>query len=192
MGRNVDEIVVGSNGAIYKGAIGSPIPGSILDPLDPDAWIDLGYASEDGVTWTVGKSKTPVRAWQSFWDLRRVVESMEATATFSLLQWNGDTVKLAWGGGDIVEPEPGAFRYVPPPPQDTDEGMLAIEWSDGAKDYRLILPKGDVSDTVETNITRTDAGMLPITFSLLGSDNADPFYFDTNDPAFAGAVGSGS
>lgn len=192
MGRSVEEIVVGANGAIYNARPGSPLPGSINQPLDPAHWIDLGYASEDGVTWTDGKSTTPIRAWQSFYDLRRMVESREGTATFSLLQWNGDTVRLAYGGGDIVEPEPGAYRYVPPPPEELGESMLAIEWQDGAKDYRLVLPRGNVSDNVETNIVRTEAGMLPITFAILGSDTGDPWYFDTNDPAFAGYAGSGS
>lgn len=191
MGRNVEEIVVGANGSIYSALPGSPLPGSILEPLDTEAgWVDLGYASEDGVTWTDGKSMTPIRAWQSFYDLRRIVESREGTASFALMQWNPDTVKLAYGGGDFTEPAAGAYRYHPPAPSDLGETMLAIEWQDGDKDYRLVLPRGNVSDNVETNIVRTEAGMLPITYALLGSDDSDPWYFDTNDPAFAGSAGS--
>lgn len=192
MGKNASELVVGSNGSIFSAPLNSPLPDSIHDPLDPASWIDLGYVTEDGVTWNDGKSVNQVRAWQSFYDLRRVIESREGTATFSLMQWNGDTVKLAYGGGDVVEVDDGAYRFVPPAPGDLGETMLAIEWEDGDKDYRLILPAGMVSEGVETNITRTEAGVLPITFSILGRDGSDPWYFDTNDPAFAAAAGSGS
>lgn len=192
MGKNAGEIVIGSNGSIFSALPGSPIPASINDPFDPASWIDLGYASEDGVTWADGKSLFDVNVWQSFYPARKGVESREGTATFTLMQWNGDTVKLAYGGGDVVEVDDGAYRYVPPDPSEVGEKMLGIEWEDGDKDYRLVLPRGMVSDGVETNIVRTAAGMLPITFSVLGTDGSDPWFFDTNDPAFAAAAGSGS
>lgn len=192
MGKNAGELVVGANGSIFTAPPGSPVPASINDPLDVDAWFDTGYATEDGVTFTDGKNTTNIMAWQSFYALRTIIESREATAVFSLMQWNGENVKLAYGGGDVVEPEPGAFRYVPPAPSEVDERMLAVEWEDGDKDYRLILPKGMVSEGVETNIVRTAAGVLPITFAVLGQDGQDPWFFDTNDPAFAAVAGSGS
>ena len=193
MSRDVSEIVVGANGSIYVAPVGSPLPASIDDPLDDSAWVDLGYASEDGVTWTDGRSLFEVMVWQSFYAARRGVESREGSAAFQLMQWNGENVKLAWGGGDITADAEGAYRYTPPSPEDLDERALCVEWSDGSKDYRLVLPRGNVSENVETNLVRTEAAALPITFSLLGSDGADPWFFQTNDPAFADAVaGSGS
>ena len=191
MSKNRGEIVVGANGSIWSAPIGTALPARISEPFG-DGWVDLGYASEDGVTWTDGKSVNAIRAWQSFYDLRRVVESREGTASFSLMQWNGGNVIFAYGGGDIVEDAPGEFRYVPPAPEDTGETMLGIEWEDGSKDYRLVLPAGTVSDNVETNVTRTDAALLPITFALLGEEGRDPWFFQTNDPAFAPVAGSGS
>lgn len=192
MGKNADEIVVGANGSIWTAPLGSPLPASIADPFG-DAWTDLGYASEDGVTWTDSKSLNSIRVWQEFYDARRVIESREGTLAFSLMQWNGDTVSIAFGGGDVTEDEPGMYRYTPPAPELIDERMLGVEWEDGDKDYRLVYPKGMTTDDVETNIVRTDAGMLPITFGLLGNNGADPWFFQTNDPAFASAVaGSGS
>lgn len=186
--KNVDEIVVGSNGSIFTAPTGTAIPASIAVALG-EAWVDAGYVTEDGVTFTDGKSLESIRAWQSLYDLRKVVSSKEATAAFSLMQWSGDNVKRAFGGGDIAEivADSGNFRYTPPAPESIDEFMLAIEWVDGDKDYRLIFPKGMVSENVEVNITRTAAGLLPITFSILGEDGEDPWILDTNDPAFAAA-----
>lgn len=182
--KDAGELVVGSNGSIYTAPLGSALPDSIDDPLS-EAWPDLGYASEEGVTWVDGKTMEPIRAWQSFYDLRRLVASKEGSLAFQLMQWNRDTVELAFGGGTVTEPAPGAYLYTPPEPQDVDERMMAVEWEDGDSDFRLIFPKGIVSENVETNIVRTAAALLPITFALLGQDGVPPFILQTNHPAFA-------
>lgn len=189
MTKDADEIVVGANGSVYIGAVDAVIPASIATPLGTD-WTDLGYVTEDGVSWTDGKTLQSIRAWQSFYDLRRIVESKEGSLAFSLMQWSGANVKLAFGGGAIAQPSAGVFRYTPPDPANIDERAMIVEWSDGAKDYRLAFPKGMVSENVETNLQRTSASLLPITFTLLGQDGVQPFILDTNDPAFADAVGS--
>lgn len=191
MTKNADEIVVGANGSIFTAEPGATIPASIAVPLGGQ-WTELGYVTEDGVTWTDGKSLNSIRAWQSFYDLRRIVESREGMLAFSLMQWDGTTVPLAFGGGEITEigAASGNFRYLPPSPEDVDEKAMAVEWSDGDKDYRLTFPKGMVTENVETNIVRTGAALLPITFALLGEEGVEPFILDTNDPAFASGVGS--
>lgn len=189
--KEADEIVVGANGSIYVGAVDAAIPASIDAPLASADWTDLGYVTEDGVAWMDGKTMQSIRAWQSFYDLRRIVESKEGSLTFSLMQWSGVNVKLAFGGGTIDDSAgAGLYKYVPPDPATIDERAMAVEWSDGAKDYRLVFPKGIVSENVETNLQRTSASLLPITFSLLGQDAVNPFELYTNDPAFADAVGS--
>jgi hypothetical protein len=187
--KTADEIVVGANGSLYVGPVGSAVPASISVPLGVD-WTELGYTTEEGVTWVDGKTMQSIRAWQSFYDLRRIVESKEGSLAFQLLQWNGDNVRLAFGGGTVSEPSPGEYRYTPPAPEFIDERALAAEWQDGDKNYRLIFPKGNVSENIETNIVRSGGALLPITFSLLGEDGVDPFIFDTDDPAFANALGS--
>lgn len=187
--KTADEIVVGANGSIYVAPVGSTIPASIGTALGA-AWTELGYATEDGVTWIDGKTLEPINAWQSFYALRRIVTEKEGSIAFQLLQWNGDNVRLAYGGGTVTQPVPGDYRYVPPDPADIDERAMAVEWQDGTKNYRLTFPKGMVTENVETNIVRTGGAILPITFSLLGEAGVEPFILDTDDPAFANALGS--
>lgn len=189
MTKDAEEIVVGASGSIYVAPVGSDIPASIEEAFD-ESWTELGYATEDGAKWVDGKTTNEIRAWQSFYALRRMIATREGSLAFQLMQWNGVTVPLAFGGGTITSPTAGAYRYTPPPAETLDERMLGVEWSDGDDDYRLIFPRGNVSENVETNIVRTEAALLPITFALLGQEGVDPFIFDTNDAAFADAVGS--
>lgn len=191
MTKDADEIVVGANGTIYAAPVGSTLPGNIGTPLGP-AWADLGYVTEDGVAWVDGKTVESIRAWQSFYDLRRIITAREGSLAFGLMQWSGQNVTLALGGGEITSPAADEYRYEPPAPEFIDERALAVEWQDGAYNFRLTCLKGMVSDNVETNIVRTGAAILPITFSFLGQEGQPPFVLDTDHPGFADLVGSGS
>lgn len=183
------EIIVGANGSVYNAPLGSDLPSGIDVPLD-EAWVDLGYVSEDGVTWTDGKSVEEINAWQSLFPVRRLITAKTGSLAYALMQWNGDTVRLAYGGGDITETSEGNYQFTPPDASALDESMQAVEWQDGEYDFRLIFPRGMVTDDVETNIVRNNAALLPITFGLLDAANQPPYILQTNHPAFASAVGS--
>lgn len=184
--KNVDEIVVGANGSIWTAPIGTAAPAD--ETAAPGAgWVDLGYATEDGVTVTDAKTLEAIPVWQLFYAARRIVTERDLTLGFGLRQWGHEKVKLAFGGGEVTEPAPGHFKYTPPSPEELDERSFMIDWIDGTKKYRLVVARGIVSENVETNITRGAAADLPITVSLIGDDAGDPWYLLTNDPAFDAA-----
>jgi hypothetical protein len=164
--------------------VGSTEPASISVALDA-AFTELGYANEDGVKFTDGKTLQPIRVWQEFYEVRNIVTEREARVAFSLVQWNPDTVTLAFGGGTVTEDVADTeFKYEPPDPEDVDERAAAVEWVDGTRNYRLIVPKCQVVENVETDLVRTGASLLPITLGVLGVSGAKPWYLQTDDPAF--------
>lgn len=188
-GKDTNEIVVGANGSILVAPVGTTGPTGINDPLD-SAFIDLGYVSEDGVTFLDGKTTEPIPVWQLFYPARYIVTEKEASAAFALRQWGDDQVVFAFGGGSVTIDNPGEYRYTPPDPGIIDERAMAIEWVDGTKNYRLIIPRGFVTENVETNLIRTAASDLPITFGVIGEAGVAPWYFQTDDPAFQPPLGS--
>ena len=188
MTKNVDEIVVGANGSLWVAPVGTAAPAD--ETAAPGVgWVDLGYASEDGVTVTDSKTLESIPVWQLFYPARRIVTERDLALSFVLRQWNGENVKLAFGGGEVTEPVPasGSYKYTPPDPEAIDERALMIDWADGTKHYRLVLTRGMVTENVETNLVRTAAADLPITFGLIGDDTGEPWYLLTDDPAFAPA-----
>jgi hypothetical protein len=181
---SADEIVVGANGKVWVAETTDPMPTDSDTALNV-AWVDLGYVSEDGVTFTDSKEVESIGGWQSFYPIRRVVTSRDAMVSFVLRQWNEDSVALAFGGGAVTDNGGGEYEYNPPSPEDIDNRALVIEWTDGTKDYRLLFPSGMVTEAVETNIVRTSAADLPITFAATPASGADAYILFTNDPAFA-------
>jgi hypothetical protein len=123
-------------------------------------------------------------AWQEFYPARKLISAREGMVSFNLLQWNRYTVQLAFGGGTVTEGTSGEYTYSPPSPETIDYRSVVIEWQDGAKDYRLVIPKAMVTENVETNLVRTEAAVLPITLSIVGVSGNDPWYLLTDDPSF--------
>ena len=177
---NADSIVVAGNGTVYVAPVGSTQP-TTPTASPAAAWLDLGYVSEDGVTFTESKDIEDVLAWQSFYPVRKIVTGKEASLAFVLREWDERSIALAFGGGTVTQPSAGVWRYEPPAPGTLDLRAMMIDWQDGTKNYRLIIPRGLVVEAVETNLTRTGAADLPITFAAIPASTTDDAYILLTD-----------
>jgi hypothetical protein len=183
MPKNVAEIMVGANGVVRVAPTTEAIPTSVDDAYSA-GWVDLGYCDENGVKFEDQKKIDSILVWQSLYPGRRVVSSRDFAVTFALRQFAGEQVKFAFGGG-IITASGDDYKYVPPDPEDLDERRLSVEWFDGTKTYRLMVPAGMVSDNVATNLVRAKASDLPIVFSVMAQDGIEPWYILTDDAGFA-------
>lgn len=183
MAANASEVVVGSGGKVFIAPVGTAEPNTPVEALNA-AYKDLGYISEDGITASFGVTVEDIAAFQSLLPIRRVVTGRTADLSFVCRQWNADTFALALGGGSFDE-SGGNYLFFPP---ENDaalaEHAVVIEWNDGSKNYRLIVRRAVVVESVETTIVRNAAADLPITLSVLGSDSTDAWYLLTDDDAF--------
>lgn len=185
MSNNADEIVVAADGQISVAPFGTVLPTDVSTSLDA-AFIELGYVDSSGVTFTATPSVTDVTSWQSATPTRRLVTARALTAAFQLQQFNLETFSLAFGGGEWAETG-GTWRY--DPPADTDalsDYSLVIDAEDGDRNMRWVVMRGNVTEAVTTNLTRTAAALLPVTFTALAPSNADrAWYFLTDSVEFA-------
>ena len=182
---NSDAIVVAATGDVYVGAVGAVAPTDPSTVPDPGAWTLLGAIPEAGATFSDSKTLEPIPVWQLFYPARRVATEKEATVAFALREWNNATIPFAFGGGSITTPSAGIYRYAPPAPGLIDERAMIVKWVDGDKDYLLIIPVGMVTEAVESQLVKSAAADLPITFGVNGQEVGDPWYLLTNDPAWA-------
>lgn len=184
---NNDAIVVAATGDVYIAAVGAVAPTSPSATPDPLVWSHTGAINDEGATFADSKTLEPIAIWQSFYPARRVVTEKDASVAFAMREWNAVTIPFAYGGGAITEPTAGVYRYTPPAPETIDERAMLVKWIDGTKHYMLILPRGMVTEAIETALAKAAASDLPITFSINGQDDVDPWYLLTDDPAFAPA-----
>src|SRR5689334_19562062 len=107
-GKTTEEIVVGANGSIMLAPTTADLPVDVNAEW-PDGWVDLGYASEDGVKFTDAKTLEEIRVWQLFYVARRIITAKDLLLSFVLRQFNGQNFEFATGGGTVVQDDTDAW-----------------------------------------------------------------------------------
>jgi hypothetical protein len=189
-GNNAREIRVAGQGRILVAPLATPPPADTAAPW-ADAWKDLGYTTVDGVKIAKKDKIDPIDTWQSVSAARFVYSDRDLTLKFQLLQLNEDTLPFFFGGGSIKPngTAAGNFRYELAAEPVFDERMLGVEFADGTDvRYRVIVARGQVTETEELALVRTAPIKLGVTFTALAVDAAAPLItLLMKDPAYAGA-----
>ena len=181
MALDSSQITVGTAN-VYVAPVGTTAPVDVTAAWGA-GWIQLGYTTEDGVTFTDSKEVNEIMAHQSFYAIDRRITSRSASVSTVLLQWSDDSFKLAFGGGTVTTVSAGLFKYTPPAPETIDYRALGIEVKDGAVTSRFVMAKGMVTDNVEMQFTRNDTAKLPIAFGLVTTGSGDPWSWISDDAA---------
>lgn len=193
--NDASEIVVGANGRVLVADADAVVawPDDVItgsgDDIDA-AFVEVGFVSEDGVTFTDGKDINDIPAWQAFYPVRKIVTGKSSRVEFVMKQWNAETASLAFGGG-AIDTTGGVSVYTPPAPGELDSRAMIVEWVDGEDVYRLVLPRGIVTGEVSSKVTRTESADLPIAFEVTpegtpadGDLGTQPWYLVTNAAGF--------
>lgn len=170
MAVDANEVVVGANGGVFVAPAGTAVPTTPTAALNA-AFVEVGYVSEEGVTFTGGVEQEDILAWQSFYPIRKLITARSAGVEFIMKQWNESTIALAFGGGSI-DRNGTVTTYTPPTPSEFDARALVLEWEDGTNNYRLVIPRGQVSGEVSTQLVRNSAADLPVSFEA--TPDSDP------------------
>lgn len=181
MTTNPDAILVGADSHVYVAPVGTSAgtdPSTALSAT----WKEVGYTARDGIDVTPSEDTTDVEAAQDMYAPRIITTGRALEIAFTMLEWNSNTLPLAFGGGAIVTTT-GVSRYDPPQAQATDLRALALEWGDGTKKYRFVVVRARVTTQGSFNVGPTAAAVLPITLRALGAGSTLPFYLLSNDPA---------
>lgn len=185
--QDATELVVASHGDVYVAPVGTALPTTTTGAVNA-AFTKLGLISEDGAALSVSPEIQEYGAWQRRQPVRRELIRQAVSVTFTLLQWNADTVQFAFGGGAIVDVGGNAYRYDFPDGDDPlDERAMIIDWQDGpTSKYRAVWARGNVMEAVQTNLQRSSPAMLPITFGVLAPDtgSGSPGSLYVDDAAF--------
>lgn len=186
MGKDASKVRVALTGSVYVGDETSTLPASISDPVDA-TFDDLGYTTEDGVTFTFGKEVENIMGWQSSDPLRILVTEEPKNVAFTLRQIDKATF-LQTFGGTITEPDvttkPGEFEWHPPAPGSAPVKTIIVEFDDDGIQYRWIFRRGQDQAEKEVTLMRTDAVNLPAEYAVLAA-NPDWGFVQTNDPALS-------
>jgi hypothetical protein len=178
-GLEAANVVVAGTGHVWVAPDGTTLPAD-LDPLD-DPWTDIGYISEDGVTFTISRDQTDIAAWQSLEPVRVLITSEPKVIGFELMEFDEDTLVLAFRGGTVVAGPPA--KYTPPDAGASDVRAMVVDGIDGAYTFRFVFPRVSLQGDVEWNLNRSDAVRFPLEFQVLASTTS--WYIMSDHPGLS-------
>lgn len=185
--NNANDLIVGGTGQAYVAPENTSVSAVTSVGAALAGFVGLGYHSEDGVSLTVTPNVQEFPVWQSRQPARRENLAQEILTSFSLAQWDEDTVPLAFGGGVITYPAAGTARYDFPSDDDSlDTRVLVVDVVDGDNTFRFVWKRGNATEAVTAAFNRSNLALLPIGFKALApTTGGSPGYFLTNSAAFA-------
>lgn len=177
MARAVEEVRVAAGGGdVWFAPVGTRLPRTVTERLDA-AFVNGGYITTEGATVSWNPDLNELEAFQERLPIRVDITRTSLTARWSFMQQNPKNLVFAFGGGTVDETVPGEFGYVFPSDASTlTESAVVIESLDGTKPERFVIPRGIVSEGVETQWSRTEASLLPVTFRALGGTGNSPYW----------------
>lgn len=189
MALDAGDIRVAGMAHVYFAPLLSPFPAFDEDPDPTDGWAELGYVTTDGITLSFSREVTEIYAMQSLEPVRVIATKVPKTVGFSMMQEGVPQLILALGGGTVtatgVAPDI-VYKYLPPDASVIDERSMIVQMLDGTNEYRWNYKRTQNREGVEHKYVREDAATFPVTMQVLAPlDESEPFYMETNDPAFA-------
>lgn len=174
------EVRVAGTGNVYFAPTGSTLPTDTATALDA-AFVDGGYITEDGVSFTLGRETEDLNAWQGS-KVRVLTTAEPKSIEFTLMQTNKETLPFVLGGGTISGTA-SEYKYTPPAKGTNTERAMVVEFSDGSTIYRYVFPRVQLEGEVSFSLTSNGAVEYPTTWGVLDNDPIYEIY--TNDDAWA-------
>lgn len=185
LAQTAAETVVAAGGGVYVAAAETVKPATPTT-APGGSFSNVGYLTEDGVTFAFGDNQEEMGAWQAALAIRRMRNGQTFTMNVSLRQWNDLTLPVAFGGGAVSGAGPYTYSF-PDPTDAIVEREWLIRWNDGTRNFQLWVPRIVVSDPTEVQLQRAGNADLPLSLAALQPNTGGMkiAQIDTDDAQFA-------
>lgn len=168
MALDASKARVAVTGAVYWDKTGAGTAPSDTSTTPAAAYKDLGYVSEDGVTFAMPDAGdvTPLKAWQNNATIRTIRGGIDDNPQISLtlVETKLEVIEAVFGTTVTQAVAHGTYEI------DTTDvrpyGRLILDVVDGAELIRYYAPKAIVSSVGETSLTSQDVIGYDVTFDL--------------------------
>ena len=168
MATTATNVTVGKpkvGGAVHWAPLETTLPTSAIASLD-NAFVDLGYVSEDGLTNNNSPESDTVKAWGGDTVLSLQTDRPDTFSLTLLEAMNADVLKTVYGSDNVVADESGNLT-IKATAQDMPSGVWVFDMIlKGGRAKRIVVPNGTISElgdivykddeAVGYNITITD------------------------------------
>lgn len=180
MTLDAKNVRVARTGAVYVAPLGTTLPTGISGGLDA-AFVNCGYVSEDGVTFTPSETVNAVRAWQNNARVNTTRTETEYTFQFVLIEDKGTVVELFHRG--LITPVGSGEWLMVPDTTIPDVRSFVVDVVDGTKVKRHVVAQGEITERGEIVYSGSEAIGYNVTVTCYYDEQLGaPYVTYTNDP----------
>lgn len=181
MALDSTEVRFAPSGSFSFAPEGTTLPSDINDVLD-NAFNDVGYIDEEGVSMTPSEDWNDIRMWQSVLPVKKALQEASFELAFSMGQVNVPTTEMffnsTWssvGGG-------GSRLNLPSNPTQVVRACV-LDWTDDEGDaYRLVIPRAMLTNREAVQLQRSEAKLFGVTLEALDAPGSLFGYLLTDNP----------
>jgi hypothetical protein len=191
MPNNASNVISGIplvTGGVYAAPIGTALPTSITTALNV-GFVSRGYVTEDGLTKSDSRDSTEIRDWGGI-TVKRSQTGVSITFAFSFLEYlNAEAMKDIYGTGAVTVTaatvSTGTRIALAVNGSSSPVKSWIFEMGDGAAKVRIVIPRGQITETGDTTYSTADAAARPVTISAYPDASGNLYYEYTDDGVFA-------
>lgn len=155
MTLDAGNVLVAKTGAVYVAPLGTTLPATSSASLD-GAFVDAGYISEDGVTFTPNENNDRIRAWQNNAAVRTVFTELEYAFQFVMIEDKGAVAKL-WYRSASIDVEGAGEWSLTPDTATTNIFSWVVDVIDGSRLKRYVIARGEITERGEKVFSNAEA-----------------------------------
>ena len=175
--NNADNVGVGKpkvGGAVFRAPLGTTLPINANTELS-NAFLNLGYCSEDGLVNSNSPESSEIRAWGG--DVVYVYqENRTDTMGFTLIEVTRVDVLKAVYGDDNVTGDLSTGLTVKANSTEPDEAVYVFDTIIHNVLRRIVVPRGKLSELGDISYTDTDAVGYEMTITCLPDEEGNTHY----------------
>lgn len=171
MALTAANVRVAVTGSVNFAPAATALPTDNTTALAP-GYIDIGYVDEAGVTQSINRSVTNIRAWQNGDIVRKITTEHDVTYQFALMETSAEALKTYYNSftAGKVEVKGGTGR----------RGVWVFEVLDGTDKIRVVVPDGEVTEQGDTSLVNGDAIKYPVTLTAYPNTSGVKAYIYTS------------
>jgi hypothetical protein len=166
---STDNVRIGSTGFVLYAATGTTLPTTATAvPAAGFLANDVGYLSDAGITMSIGRETTDIKAWQNGDTVATIQTGHTVTLALEMLETNSDSLELYFGNFSSSSVEVDGTA--------PSQKAMIFHVEDSGNDIRIVVPIAKVTETGDVTFANADAVKWPITVTAYPDGNGNKAY----------------
>lgn len=162
-------------GAVYRAPLGTALPTDAVTALN-EAFVDMGYVSEDGVTNSNTIESDDVKAWGGDKVLSLQTDKTDTFAMTLIESMNINVLKAVFGDSNVTGTLADGIVVKANADEQEDAAWVIDMIARGNVKHRVVIPSGKISEVGDTVYSDTEAVGFEVTVTATPDTDGNTHY----------------